>query len=98
MEGLTSSAGWSGSRRKGEHSVAVVLLWTLLTCCVRCVEPRSKLSNIVLIVADDQDALLGGMVSRTLLYGNKLHHDADLRQVTVLGFILPHFILNSKQR
>lgn len=63
MEGRSSSPGWLGSRRKGEHRAAVALLVTLLTCSVRCAEPRSKLSNIVLIVADDQDALLGGMVS-----------------------------------
>lgn len=61
MEGPTSSPRWPGGRRKGERRAAVALLFTLLTCCVRCAEPRSKLSNIVLIVADDQDALLGGM-------------------------------------
>lgn len=74
MEGPTSSPG--------ERRAAVALLFTLLTCCVKCAEPRSKLSNIVLIVADDQDALLGGMVSCSYLLKNKLHHDADLRQGT----------------
>lgn len=63
MEGRTSFRGWSAGRRKGERLAAAALLLTLLTCCVRCAEARGKLSNIVLILADDQDALLGGMVS-----------------------------------
>lgn len=65
MEGLVSGSGATGSRQRG-HSAALTLLAllsALLTCCVRCAEPSVKPSNIILIVADDQDVELGGMVS-----------------------------------
>ncbi|KAK7895461.1 hypothetical protein WMY93_020786 [Mugilogobius chulae] len=48
----------------GRHRVLVVclaLVTSLLTCCVRCDKP----SNVVLILADDQDATLGGMSPMT---------------------------------
>lgn len=64
MAGLRSGHGATVSPQRS-HAAAVTLLSALLTCCVRCAaEPSgAKPSNIVLIVADDQDVLLGGMVS-----------------------------------
>uniref|UniRef100_A0A3Q1ID76 N-acetylglucosamine-6-sulfatase n=1 Tax=Anabas testudineus TaxID=64144 RepID=A0A3Q1ID76_ANATE len=49
-------------RLRGHLSAATLLtlLSALLTCCVRCAH-CAKPSNIVLIVADDQDVQLGGM-------------------------------------
>ncbi|XP_072310360.1 glucosamine (N-acetyl)-6-sulfatase (Sanfilippo disease IIID), b [Eucyclogobius newberryi] len=44
-------------RRTHRVAVCVALVTSLLTCCVRCDKP----SNIVLILADDQDVTLGGM-------------------------------------
>ncbi|KAG7499573.1 N-acetylglucosamine-6-sulfatase-like [Solea senegalensis] len=54
-------------RRLGGNPVALTvlaLLTVLFTCCVRCVE-SVKPSNIVLILADDQDVYLGGMTPMT---------------------------------
>ncbi|XP_056874964.1 glucosamine (N-acetyl)-6-sulfatase (Sanfilippo disease IIID), b [Takifugu flavidus] len=54
--------GVSSSRRRGASAaVSLLLLPALLTCGVRCAEPRTKPSNIVLIVTDDQDVVLGGL-------------------------------------
>ncbi|TNM92087.1 hypothetical protein fugu_019099 [Takifugu bimaculatus] len=54
--------GVSSSRRRGASAaVTLLLLPALLTCGVRCAEPRTKPSNIVLIVTDDQDVVLGGL-------------------------------------
>lgn len=55
--------GASPSRRRGASAAVAVLLAALLTCRVRCAEAKPKNSNIVLIVTDDQDVLLGGLVS-----------------------------------
>ncbi|KAJ0057556.1 hypothetical protein NL108_009320 [Boleophthalmus pectinirostris] len=47
-----------GALLRGRHVVVcLVLVTSLLTCCVRCDKP----SNVVLILADDQDVTLGGM-------------------------------------
>lgn len=55
--------GASPSRLRGASAAVTVLLAALLTCRVRCAETIDKTSNIVLIVTDDQDVLLGGLVS-----------------------------------
>lgn len=60
MEALSGGSGASGARRRHAAAAAVTLL-ALLTCCVRCAEPSVKPSNIILILADDQDVYLGGM-------------------------------------
>ncbi|XP_035039929.1 glucosamine (N-acetyl)-6-sulfatase (Sanfilippo disease IIID), b isoform X1 [Hippoglossus stenolepis] len=69
-----AGAGATTPRRRGTGLPgAATLLWllpALLTCCVRCAE-SAKPSNVVLILADDQDVLLGGMTpmkkTRTLI-------------------------------
>ena len=66
MAGLRSGCGPSRARQRG-HLAAVTLLALLLTCCVRCAADRNKPSNIILILADDQDVLLGGMVRKVFL-------------------------------
>lgn len=55
--------GASTSRRRAASAAVTVLLSALLTCRARCAETSAKASNIVLIVTDDQDVLLGGLVS-----------------------------------
>lgn len=55
--------GASPGRLRGASAAVAVLLAALLTCGVRCAETIDKTSNIVLIVTDDQDVLLGGLVS-----------------------------------
>ncbi|XP_031143741.2 glucosamine (N-acetyl)-6-sulfatase (Sanfilippo disease IIID), b [Sander lucioperca] len=68
MAGLRSGSGATRARQRG-HSAAVtlptllpLLPLLLLTCCVRCsAAAAAKPSNIILILADDQDVLLGGM-------------------------------------
>ncbi|XP_029025052.1 glucosamine (N-acetyl)-6-sulfatase (Sanfilippo disease IIID), b [Betta splendens] len=60
MAGPRVGAGASGRR----HAAAVLALLALLTAQLTCGVGRvdaSKQSNIVLIVADDQDVVLGGM-------------------------------------
>lgn len=52
--------GASPSRLRGASAAVAVLLAALLTCRVRCAETSEK-PNIVLIVTDDQDVLLGGL-------------------------------------
>uniref|UniRef100_A0A3P9PM30 N-acetylglucosamine-6-sulfatase n=1 Tax=Poecilia reticulata TaxID=8081 RepID=A0A3P9PM30_POERE len=47
-------------RRRGGSAVALTLLTAWLTCCVRYAE-GVKPSNIVLVLVDDQDVVLGGM-------------------------------------
>lgn len=61
MAGLMSGSG--ATRGQRGHFTCLTLLSALLTCCVRCAEPSVKPSNIILIVTDDQDVHLGGMVS-----------------------------------
>lgn len=55
--------GASTSRRRGASAAVTVLLSALLTCGDRCAGTSAQASNIVLIVTDDQDVLLGGLVS-----------------------------------
>lgn len=63
MAAQTLGTGVSRSRRRGASAaVTLLLLPALLTCRVRCAEPSTK-PNIVLIVTDDQDVVLGGLVS-----------------------------------
>lgn len=52
----------TGVPRGASAAVTLLLLPALLTCRVRCAQP-SRPSNIVLIVTDDQDVVLGGLVS-----------------------------------
>lgn len=70
--------GASPSRLRGASAAVAVLLAALLTCRVRCAETSEK-PNIVLIVTDDQDVLLGGLVSgqrekKCLTDMNCFHH------------------------
>ncbi|KAM9306329.1 glucosamine (N-acetyl)-6-sulfatase (Sanfilippo disease IIID), b [Pholidichthys leucotaenia] len=65
MAGLRSGSGTPTGRQRGGGlpaalTLLLLLLWALLTCCLRCVESASP-SNIVLILTDDQDVVLGGM-------------------------------------
>lgn len=55
--------GASTSRQRGASAAVTVLLSALFTCGVRCAGRSVQASNIVLIVTDDQDVLLGGLVS-----------------------------------
>uniref|UniRef100_A0A3Q0S2S6 N-acetylglucosamine-6-sulfatase n=1 Tax=Amphilophus citrinellus TaxID=61819 RepID=A0A3Q0S2S6_AMPCI len=70
MAGLRNRAGATISRQGGGgHSAAfslLVLLAALLTCGVRCAE-SAKPSNVIVVLADDQDIQLGGMVNRFTL-------------------------------
>lgn len=61
----------SGQRAHRAAFTLLTLLFMRLTCCVRCAEPSAKPSNIILILADDQDVLLGGMVSWSSRKKNK---------------------------
>uniref|UniRef100_A0A3Q4G7S2 N-acetylglucosamine-6-sulfatase n=1 Tax=Neolamprologus brichardi TaxID=32507 RepID=A0A3Q4G7S2_NEOBR len=70
MADLRIRAGATRSpQRGGGHSAAlslVTLLSALLTCGVRCAE-SDKPSNIILVLVDDQDVQIGGMVSEFTL-------------------------------
>lgn len=64
MAAQTLGTGVSSSRRRGAcAAVTLLLLPALLTCRVRCAQQSNRPSNIVLIVTDDQDVVLGGLVS-----------------------------------
>lgn len=72
MAAQTLGTGVSSSRRRGACvAVTLLLLPALLTCRVRCAQHSNRPSNrqsnipsnIVLIVTDDQDVVLGGLVS-----------------------------------
>lgn len=58
MSGPGRRAGAARGARRG--GVALLALLALLTCCARC---AALPSNVILILADDQDVQLGGMVS-----------------------------------
>lgn len=53
-----------GAPARGGLPSALALLAVLLTCCVRCAG-SARASNVVLVLVDDQDVQLGGMVSET---------------------------------
>lgn len=63
-----SGTGATGGPFRRRHGAAVanalLLALVLLTCCVRGAQ-SNKPSNIVLILADDQDVMLGGMTPMT---------------------------------
>ncbi|KAA8579209.1 hypothetical protein FQN60_000031 [Etheostoma spectabile] len=64
MAGLRSGSGATRARQRGHRAALTLptrLLLLLLTCCVRCSPPAAKPSNVILILADDQDVLLGGL-------------------------------------
>lgn len=48
--------------RAGLPSALALLALLQLTCCVRCAG-SARASNVVLVLVDDQDVQLGGMVS-----------------------------------
>ncbi|XP_023194227.1 N-acetylglucosamine-6-sulfatase-like [Xiphophorus maculatus] len=62
MSGGRGGGAAAPRRRSGGRAAAaaLTLLTALLTCCVRCAE-GVKPSNIVLVLVDDQDIVLGGM-------------------------------------
>lgn len=103
MAAPSRGTGAVGLRRSGKPAAARgALLALLLTCCVRCAA-RAKPSNIVLVLVDDQDVDLGGMVSgapgepvlilqspQLLLKGSSLTSLSLKYPLTLRGSVLLH--------